>query len=244
MFNIMKTKQFILLFLVFILIMYLPKKKYKEKFSNNFLNHIYVINLDKSKDRMENIKRISKESNLNIERFPAIYGKNLNYDFLRKNDYLSNKKIIKFNGSLGCYMSHCLLWEKIYKENKYENVLILEDDCIIDKNFNQQMEELSTYIPKDFDYIMLGSGRRKGRSYNDKFIIPTQGNVYGQNAGLFGYIVKVKNIPKLLKLVKPIKHNIYIDTVLRSNFNKLNVFIVKENIINHNYDFKTVRGVK
>jgi glycosyl transferase, family 25 len=240
----MKTKQFILLFLVFTLIIYLTKKKYKENFSNKFLNHIYVINLDKSKDRMENIKRIARESNLNIERFPAIYGKNLNYDFLRKNDYLSNKKIIKFNGSLGCYMSHCLLWEKIYKENKYENVLILEDDCIIDKNFNQQMDKLSAYIPKDFDYIMLGSGRRKGRNYNDKFIIPTQGNVYGQNAGLFGYIVKVKNIPKLLKLVKPIKHNIYIDTVLRSNFNKLNVFIVKENIINHNYDFKTVRGVK
>ena len=38
------------------------------------------------------------------------------------------------------------------------------------------MEELSKYIPEDFDY-MLGSGRRKGRSYNEKFIIPTQGNV-------------------------------------------------------------------
>ena len=77
----MNTKQFILLLLVFTLIIYLTKKTYKENFSNNFLNHIYVINLDKSKDRMENIKRIARESNLNIERFPAIYGKNLNYDF-------------------------------------------------------------------------------------------------------------------------------------------------------------------
>ena len=240
----MKTKQFILLFLVFFLIFNLTKSSCKENFKNNLINHIYVINLDKSKDRMENIKRISKESNLNIERFPGIDGKNLNYDFLRKHGYLSDKKIIKFNGSLGCYMSHCLLWEKIYKENKYENVLILEDDCIIDKNFNQQMEELSKYIPEDFDYIMLGSGRRKGRSYNEKFIIPTQGNVMGLNAGLFGYIVKVKNIPNLLKLVKPLKYNIYVDTVLRTYFDKLKVFIVKENIINHNYDFKTVRGFK
>ena len=66
----------------------------------------------------------------------------------------------------------------------------------------------------------------------------------GQNAGLFGYIVKVKNIPNLLKLVKPLKYNIYVDTVLRTYFDKLKVFIVKENIINHNYDFKTVRGFK
>ena len=245
MYNVMKVNKHVIIFIIIVLLLlFLTKKKTQENLSNNLINHIYVINLDKSKDRMKNIKNTEKESNINIERFPALYGKNLNYDFLRKHDYLSNKKIIKFNGSLGCYMSHCLLWEKIYKENKYENVLILEDDCIIDKNFNQQMEDLLEYIPKDFDYIMLGSGRRKGTSYNKKFIKPSQGNVMGQNAGLFGYIVKVKNIPKLLKLVKPIKHNIYIDTVLRSNFNKLNVFIVKENIINHNYDFKTVRGAK
>ena len=245
MYNIMKVKKHVIIFIIIVLLLlFLTKKKAQENFSNNLINHIYVINLDKSKDRMQNIKRISRESNIDIERFPALYGKNLDFNFLKKHNYLSNKRIIKFNGSLGCYMSHCLLWEKIYKENKYENVLILEDDCIIDKNFNQQMEELTKYIPKDFDYIMLGSNKRKGVSFNEKFIRPIKGNIFGLNAGLYGYIVKVKNIPKLLELVKPIDHNIYIDTVLRSNFDKLNVFIVKENVINHNYDFKTVRGVK
>ena len=245
MFNIMKVTIPVFICIIFVLLLlFFIRRKIHENFSNKLINHIYVINLDKSRDRMKNIKKISKESNLHIERFPAIYGKNLNYDFLRKHGYLSNKTILKFNGSLGCYMSHCLLWEKIYKENKYENVLIIEDDCIIDKNFNQQMEELTKYIPEDFDYIMLGSNKRKGTSINEKFIRPVQGNIFGLNAGLYGYIVKVKNIPKLLKLVKPIKYNIYIDTVLRSHFDKLNVFIVKENIINHNYDFKTVRGIK
>ena len=46
---------------------------------------------------------------------------------------------------------------------------------------------------------MLGSNKRKGVSFNEKFIRPIKGNIFGLNAGLYGYIVKVKNIPKLLE---------------------------------------------
>ncbi len=200
--------------ILIIIILFVKLFKNTERFETkifskmNIVDHIYVINLEQSKNRLNKLNNMATKAGIAIERYPAILGKELDFNFLRKHGYLQNKKKIIFNGSLGCYMSHCLLLEKIYKENKYENVLILEDDCIINENFHQQMKELSNYLPPDFDYIMLGSGRRKGKSYNEKFIIPKQENVKGQNAGLFGYIVKVRNIPNLLKLVKPIKYNI------------------------------------
>jgi GR25 family glycosyltransferase involved in LPS biosynthesis len=233
--------------ILIIIILFVKLFKNTERFEtkhnfNDIINHIYVINLEQSKKRLNKLNHMANKSGIAIERFPAILGRKINFNYLNSKGYLQNKKLIKFNGNLGCYMSHCLLLEKIYKENKYENVLILEDDCLIDSNFKKQMEDISDYIPNDFDYIMLGSGIRKGESYNDKFLQPEEGNVSGQNAGLFGYIVKVRNIPNILNLIKPIRDNIFIDTVLRSNFTKLNVFIVKENIINHNYDFKSDRG--
>ena len=237
----------VVLILLLIIILFIKLYKNLEGFDtkhnfNNIINHIYVINLEQSKKRLNKLNHMANNAGITIERFPAILGKNLNFNYLENKGYLENKKIINFNGNLGCYMSHCLLLEKIYKENKYKNVLILEDDCLINPTFRKQMDDIVEYIPQEFDYIMLGSGRRKGKSYNDKFLQPEEGNISGQNAGLFGYIVKVKNIPNILKLIKPIRDNIYIDTVLRRNFTKLNVYIIKENIINHNYDFKSDRG--
>lgn len=237
--------QIIFLIISFIIIL---NRKNIEKFdvikktSNNLFDKIYVINLEESKDRLENLNKQANKLNLNIERFPAIKGKTLTEQDLINNDYLGNIKL-KYNGSLGCYLSHCLLWEKIYKENKYDNVLILEDDCLLPDNFIEQIQELKKYTPEDFDYLNLGIGkRREGKSINNKLIIPIEKNEKGLNAGLFGYIIKRKNIPKLLSLVKPINNNIYIDTVLRSNFNKLNVFFVKKNIIGHNFDIKSIRN--
>ena len=239
----MKIVFSILIIIILFIKLYKNVEGFKTKHNfNDIINQIYVINLNQSKDRLNKLKHMANNAGISVERFPAILGKKLNFNYLENKGYLENKKLINFNGNLGCYMSHCLLLEKIYKENKYENVLILEDDCLIDTNFKKQIEDTEEYIPKDFDYIMLGSGIRKGTSYNNKFLQPEEGNVSGQNAGLFGYIVKVKNIPNILKIIKPIKDNIYIDTVLRRNFTKLNVYIVKENIINHNYDFKSDRS--
>ena len=101
---------------------------------------------------------------------------------------------------------------------------------------------LYKYMPEDFDYINLGIGkRREGKEFNDKLLIPIKKNQKGVNAGLFGYIIKRKNIYKLLNIIKPINDNIYIDTVLRKNFDKLNVYFVKKNIIGHNFNIKSVR---
>lgn len=90
---------------------FIKNKNYTfSKTNNNNIKlymHIYLINLEERKDRLEKMKAEFKKLNLNFEIFKAI-----------KNN----------NGALGCTLSHieCL---KIAKNNNYEYCMICEDDA-------------------------------------------------------------------------------------------------------------------
>ena len=129
----------VFLFMCICLLIYavnLSKYSIKESFANKYkikIDKVYIINLDQSKDRLQHMNQQCSNAGINFERVSAIDCRKIDLENLRKIGILGTKKMIC--GAIGCTLSHIQLWRKIKKENKYMNILILEDDSIIDSNF-------------------------------------------------------------------------------------------------------------
>jgi GR25 family glycosyltransferase involved in LPS biosynthesis len=93
------------------------------------MNKAYVINLDRSKDRFQKIKKRLEYVGLPFERFNAVDGSKLSQQKINKLVHPVCKSLLCSKGMIGCAMSHYLLWKKMVNENK-EWMLILEDDAI------------------------------------------------------------------------------------------------------------------
>lgn len=121
---------------------------------SDIIHKTYVINLKHRTDRWESINKNFIETNLKLNRWDAIYGKdlpdkeieNITTDFC--NNFCSNSII-------GCWLSHYTLWQNIVK-NKETNVLILEDDAYPVPNFDKLLKLYWKQIPKNWDMIYLG----------------------------------------------------------------------------------------
>jgi GR25 family glycosyltransferase involved in LPS biosynthesis len=117
---------------------------------NNYFEIVYVINLDRRKDRYEDFKKeMSKYGIENVERFPAIDGTTI-----------SSNGIPLLSGEIGVLLSHLEIIKKC-KEEGYKNVLIMEDDvCFSDEIY--KIEEYMSSVPTDWDFIYFGGNHIYG----------------------------------------------------------------------------------
>lgn len=106
-----------------------------KKMWTNYFDKIYVVNLAKRTDRMEQAKAQLDKYNIPFERWEAI--ENL--------DGAEGLRLTMIE-----LFTHCV-------ENNYQHCLIFEDDVdIIDATINEVMEEVIQQIPYDYDIIYLG----------------------------------------------------------------------------------------
>lgn len=184
----------------------------------------YFINLD------ENIERWNKIKHKNIKRFPAINGKTLDKKQLINDGIISKKNKLKM-GQIGCALSHIEVLKLIAKQSEPYG-LILEDDVVIPPDFNIH----SLKLPKQFDIIFLGGCNIKGKKVSENLIKPTiQDGSY--NLCWHSVLVNKKSAKKILKFLQPLYRPI--DSQIRENYNKLDVFYHYPNLINQD---KTLRS--
>lgn len=196
---------------------------------------IIYINLDRRPDRNEHVKKELKKINFNgkIERISAVDGKNIdlnNVDHLFSQRTINEAKVEnpKFvnpgsfmtRGAMGCALSHRNAYINILNGND-DKVLILEDDIIVDDNFNEKIKEYLKHI-SDYDMLYLGYHNEHYGSIqiNDYYIKPAN-IVYG----LFAYIIDKRIADKLLNMF-PIDRQI--DSDLSKVYSKINVFILNK----------------
>jgi len=125
-----------------------------ENFDNNILHTIvdkvYVINMDKDKERMYILDKKMKELGIKYQRATGVDGRKI---------YSQYKNKTKLRpGQLGCLLSHINVIKDAIKNN-YENILVLEDDIIFHKNFHKEFKKKYRYLiekEKYFDLIYLG----------------------------------------------------------------------------------------
>ena len=222
-----------------------------ESFGNPIhFDQTVVINLDKETHRYNNIRNQCKLARLHFAKFRATDGKKLNINNLKQKGVLKLQKDSFFNhnkygrsslsGSIGCALTHQAIWKKISKSQK--NTLILEDDIILPKDFQQKFDKYSSQIPGDWDIIFLGGVRIYG-SYVSTNVIKakqTKSNKWN-NCGLYAYILKPQAARKLLAYTTPLTN--YLDIQMNRHYNRLKVYYLVPTIIKHNFKLPSTRNL-
>lgn len=202
---------------------------------------VLVINLEKSKDRWENVLISSQNQKYNLIRIDGIYGKELDLNTV---DILTDfSKKFSPRGIIGCFLSHRKSWEYIVKNN-LNGAIILEDDFTIPDGIDvvDEMYKLQPFIPCDTDVLLLGC---LSCNINVNFLSiitasnradrgPVNDHVYRPNQvwGLFAYYVTNKGARKLLN---SFNHNIWHVDIMISRNKNINLYALKNPIFNVNF---------
>lgn len=199
--------------------------------TNLNIDKIFVINLDRSAERLAKVKKQLELHNLKFERFRAIDGYKLVFQNLEEKKFngieLKNKsrkfdenKLYKVDcpslsliynslkrpvyeyvtaGEFGCTCSNLEILRRV-ADNNLGNVLILEDDVILDKDFNNNLSKVLNNVPKKWDIIYLYYGKeedKKAIKTKNKNLLKLVADTHCIG-GTAGYIVNSRSAKKLL----------------------------------------------
>lgn len=121
---------------------------------------IFVINLERNKQRREFALQRLADLGLKAEIFPAVDGRQLDIGELEKNgiytDAVAHEKFSRSLslGEIGCTWSHLKLYMKMLDEH-IGLALVLEDDAMLVDGAGKKLAELIESLPDDCDLIQL-----------------------------------------------------------------------------------------
>lgn len=153
---------------------------------NSHFNNIYCINLDRRTDRWEECLIEFKKHRLDVERFSAIDGRNLQKSL----EVLPTPGLTP--GNVGAIYSHRALIQYA-KDNNFENILILEDDVEFHDNANQMFFDYIAGVPSDWDMIFFGGNHSENNIWMTEPLIPVTENVYKIIRSYANHCYAVKN---------------------------------------------------
>jgi len=113
---------------------------------NDYFTKIYVINLDRRPDRMQQCQVEFNKIGVDVERVSAIDGNKVpNSMGLSPRD----------KACFAVTTLHTRLIEDAML-NKYDNFLIFEDDVVFVDNFNEIFNKRMEFLPEDWDLLYIG----------------------------------------------------------------------------------------
>lgn len=122
---------------------------------------VYVINLERSRERWEALKKRADKLGLFLRRVEAVDGRNLTADQLNNFDEVSFRRFhgkTPLPGEVGCYFSH-LKALQIIADSDDDCAVIIEDDVVFADDFSIVLEELADI--QGWDVIKLINNRVK-----------------------------------------------------------------------------------
>jgi GR25 family glycosyltransferase involved in LPS biosynthesis len=128
-------------------------------FINNFINRIYIINLETDRLRRNYIIKVMEKYRINFELIIVPRLEQEQYNIIGNNK-------IKI-GEAGCYLSHMFCLNDAITNN-YDNIIIFEDDIILHKDFHNIFKKYMT--ENVLDIFMLGASDFHFRQTNSKLL--------------------------------------------------------------------------
>ena len=215
------------------------------------ISTIHVINLERDKERWDSIHTQGSKLGLTIERFPALYGKDIQYKDMRKHGIGNamvrvdryDKKGEKLHnlGVVGCYLSHRALLENLSAKDVPESHghLVLEDDVKLPGDFlqpNGRWDRLARNIPHDWDIVWLRMWHPHGQKVSEGILKLKTNRTIRCNLGTFAYVVRHGAIPKILPELKYMV-DAY-DEQMNLFFSKWNCYLLDPGIIEMNSELQ------
>jgi GR25 family glycosyltransferase involved in LPS biosynthesis len=166
---------------------------------NDFFDKIFVINLTRRPDRLENFKKISEKIGFEYEIFPAVDGKCLDRNSLVEGRLfrIESNDLYKtfddyFLGQLGCILSHLRLL-KHCRDNNIRNVLILEDDVDFSDEFQSRFDNFTLNFNQEWHMIYFsGSLVETSDVFNSysKLLTCHTTHSYAVNSSIYDYLIE------------------------------------------------------
>jgi GR25 family glycosyltransferase involved in LPS biosynthesis len=212
-------------------------------YSPAHIDDIWIINLDRDKERWDSVNAKTARLGGIVHRFPAMDGKTITEregihkmgvgyyltTMQNKRDEIINK------GVVGCWLSHKRLLQKLEQQDHQNDYghLILEDDVAIPDDFlsgHDTWSHLAKNIPGDWDIVYLGmGGNPQGTPIADNIIklTPNRREQYGTYAYLVKHgSIKTKLLPALRFMTDAI------DEQYNTLFDDINAYCIRPGIIN------------
>lgn len=211
-----------------------------------FIDNVYVINMNKSTDRLLHMQNEIKKLKKSFIRISAIDGSELSYYKKYKHCSFFGKHFLT-PSIIGCFLSHKKTWKTMLK-NKDSYALILEDDCYLLDSFNDDLylaiKELNKKDP-NWEFLYTGCFGPHGGHKNtfvtflqEMFLdkIPQSNNKFNAKynyipvspVGFHSYIISRSCAKKLLKYLKNISYHVDVDFLKYSKH--FNVYATKKKI--------------
>ena len=211
----------------------------------NLKYRTYVINMDKDVERYNKIASYYHNSDLSelpLERYSAVVGKNVEPSDWLTDDAINDFKQVLNNGyrthhyqltygGIGCFLSHYNLAKQLLSEQKnIDAYIVFEDDTAIPRNLLSHIERNISELPEDWDYLMFYTIRANGEPVTNKL------NKLKSFWGLNGYIINKKGARKLVEETNTNKIDGQIDSYLSRMIQqkKMNVYATKKHLVKSN----------
>ena len=192
---------------------------------NNYVDNVYLINMDKDTDRLKKVTKECDKVNIKFERFSGIKVSDLSQNILDK--YVPIEiQTYGTDGMIGCGLSHLFVWQDAIKKN-YKNILVLEDDVYFTDDFNEYLDNIMEELPKDYDILYLGYCEllcRKSKDYGFNYLYKP---IYPLLT--HAMIISNKGLKKLIKIITKIVEPI--DVLVGKNIDKLDAYVSQKKIV-------------
>jgi len=216
----------------------------QEGLNNEIKLRLYVINMDKDKERYQKLLKHYKNSDLTtlpINRYEAIVGKKVPPETWLSKDALTELQLIEKNGfrthhhsvtrgGLGCFLSHYNLAKQLVNDPSVNGYLIFEDDTtMLPTTYNQILTSLEE-APQDWDMLLFYTIRAVGRSENESF------NKLKSFWGMNCYILSKQGAKKFVDEVNETKIDGQVDCYLSRMIQqkKMNIYSTKTHFVSSN----------
>lgn len=176
---------------------------------------IFVINMEKSKDRREYIRAQFEAMGIKFHFFNAIDGKKLSSAELDTIDFIQAEALCGHQlslGEVGCALSHIRIYEKCLAES-IDEVIILEDDITVPEYFHTVLQAIAKRKNPHSELLYLFHGKAKTwplykkLPYNFKIkkVIPPSATSSRFITGTVGYYINKSGMQKLLSHAYPVR---------------------------------------
>jgi glycosyl transferase, family 25 len=222
---------------------------------NEYVDKIFVINLESRKDRLNKIVDELEKNNINnVKIFKGICPKinikldyeniledysNKTYDLIEY-DWKKTKNMICLQGIVGCKASHIEII-KIAKQNNYDSILILEDDIEFTNNWQNDFENTMISIKNDkinYDILYLTCNHLITYDEINNYLVKPKYGLqtcgYIINSSIYDYIIETA-------MNSGMTIDVYYCEYIQKN-PLYNTYCIMPNIINQIIDFSTIEN--
>lgn len=167
---------------------------------------IFLINLDRDKERLDHAIRQSQKHGYSFERISGVYARGMSSEEIKKNVnnfrfwcVVGRKPLV---GEVGCALSHYKIYKKMIDEN-IPFACILEDDIIVLDGFKEKLNEIEKWMDMNKPQVVRLNFSLKNtleKDFNNKIGIIRSHD----NTSACSYCINIKAAKALLDTNYPI----------------------------------------